>query len=132
MADIYLNRKPVAESFAYAYVEDVDGKLVRVSLDDIKTLLGSGYIDGELTVNAANWIKSADGGYYTQTVLVPSATSNSRINLDPSPEQLIQLMNESVCMFIGNDNGTIIAFAKDNTPSTDMTFKIQILEVAQS
>lgn len=130
MADIYLNSKPVSESFAYAYVEDSDGKLVRIALDDMKLLLGSGYVDGEITVVAASWVKSENGGYFTQSVAVPNATVNSRIDLDPSPEQIIQLINESVSMFISNENGAIKAYALGSAPSTDMTFKIRISEVA--
>ena len=130
MADIYLNSKPVTNSFAYAYVEDRDGKLMRISLDDIKVLLGSGYVDGEITVVAAHWVESENGEYYTQEVAVPTATANSRIDLDPSPEQIIQLMDEAVSMFIANDNGVIKAYALGSAPSTDMTFKIRISEVA--
>lgn len=130
MADIYLNSKPVSESFAYAYVEDSDGKLVRIALDDMKLLLGSGYVDGEITVVADSWVESENGEYFTQSVAVPNATVNSRIDLDPSPEQIIQLINESVSMFISNENGAIKAYALGSAPSTDMTFKIRISEVA--
>ena len=130
MADIYLNSKPVTNSFAYAYVEDSDGKLVRIALDDIKVLLGSGYIDGEITVLKDSWVASDDGTYYTQVIAVPNATANSRIDLDPSPTQIIQLMNEEISMFISNDAGTVTAYAINGYPSTDMTIAVRMTEVA--
>lgn len=128
MADIYLNRKPVTNAFTYAYVEDADGKLMRIALDDMKVLLGVGYIDGTITVLTDNWTASADGTYYTQELVVPNATQNSRINLDPSPTQLIQIMKEEITMFVGNDNGKIAAYAYNGYPSTNMTIKIRITE----
>ena len=130
MAEVYLNQKPVTESFSYAYVEDANGKLVRVSLASLKVLLGVGYIDGSLTVKADSWIPSDDGTYFTQEVALPNITANSKIDLDPMPEQIIQLMNEEISMFVGNAQGVTTVFAYNGAPSTDMTFSVKIREEA--
>lgn len=128
MADIYLNSKPEAESFTYAYVENEEGKVVKITVDNMKMLLGVGYIDGEITISSTGWTVSDDGTYYTQVIAVPNASTNSRVDLNPSPTQIIQLMNEEVSMFISNDNGTFTAYAINNKPSIDMTISVRISE----
>lgn len=63
MSDTYLNKKPTAEDFAYAYVETSDGAIVRVPKKNIFALgKDGGYYkptvddDGNLT-----WVASAEG-----------------------------------------------------------------------
>ena len=130
MADIYLNSKPVTANFSYAYVEDPDGKVKRISLENLKMLLGVGYVEGVITVLADNWIASDDGTYYTQEVTMPNITNISKIEWDATPEQLIQLMQESISMFVGNNQGVVTVFAYNGIPSTDMVIKVRITEEA--
>lgn len=63
MADIKMNTKPTAEDFAYAYVEDEHGALVRVPKDKIIALGKDGgyyapYVDTEGNLT---WIPSREG-----------------------------------------------------------------------
>lgn len=62
MADVKINQKPIAEDFDYAYVENENGALVRVSKDKIVKLGADGgyytpYVDTEGNLS---WIKSKE------------------------------------------------------------------------
>lgn len=133
MAEVYMKDKPEADTFAYAYVEDAEGKLVRISLDKLRTLVGSTggseFITTEIVLPAINWVASDDGIYYTQPVQMTNVTVNSRIDLQPTPTQILQLMDEEISMFVSNNNGVITVYAVNGSPSTDMTIKAVIVEL---
>lgn len=129
MGVIYLNNKPETESFSYAYVETEEGAFVRVSKENMKKALGLvDPIDTEITLLADKWALSDDGMYYTQIVTIEGTTANSAIKLRPTPSQTIQLMNDELTLFMGNDNGVITAHCVNGTPSEDMTIEIRITE----
>lgn len=130
MAVIYLKDKPEAESFSYAYVEDAEGKLVRVAINNIKKVLGLVEpFDAEVTLLASNWTLSENGAYYMQPVTIEGTTENSRVELQATPDQIIQLMNDELTLFIGNEKGVITAYCVNGTPTFDMTFDVRITEV---
>lgn len=130
MGVVYLKDKPEAKSFSYAYVEDAEGKLVRVATEDMKQVLGLvDPIDTEITVLATNWTLSENGAYYEQPITLEGITANSKIELKATPEQIIRLMHDELTLFIGNDNGVVRAYCVNGTPSDDMTFEIRITEV---
>lgn len=125
-----INTKPEAESFSYAYVEDADGKLVRVAVENMKAVLGiAASVSVEITLYADAWTISSDETYYTQIVNIDGVTINSRVDLTPTPAQIIQLMNEEVSMFLANEDGVITAYCINGTPSTTMTISAIISEV---
>lgn len=131
MGVVKLSSKPEANSFAYAYVEDVDGKIVRVSVEKLKAVLGiAASTTVDIPIYTRGWVESSDGTYYTQIVDVPGATINSRVDLTPTPDQIIQLMNEEVSMFIANEGGIITAYCINATPSEDMTISAVLSEVS--
>ena len=130
MGVIYLKDKPEAESFSYAYVEDAEGKLVRVAIDNMKKVLGLvDPIDSEITLLSGSWTLSENGLYYTQVVTIEGTTENSRVELEPTPDQIIQLMNQELTLFMGNTGGTIAAYCVNGVPSEDMTFEVRITGV---
>lgn len=130
MGVIYLKDKPETESFSYAYVEDVEGKLVRVSISNMKKVLGLVEpFDAEVTLLADNWTLSENGAYYIQPVTIEGTTENSRVELQATPDQIIRLMNDELTLFIGNEKGVIIAYCVNGTPTFDMTFDVRITEV---
>lgn len=126
----HLKNKPEADSFKYAYVEDADGNIVKVATEKIKSVLG---IDtrtaAEVTLYANSWIVSDDGDYYTQSLAIDGVTSNSKVDLNPTPAQIIQIMNEEISIFLANDDGVITAYSINDKPSTNMTFAVTITEV---
>ncbi len=130
MGVIYLKDKPEAESFSYAYVEDAEGKLVRVAIENMKKVLGLVEpFDAEVTLLAANWTLSENGAYYIQPVTIEGTTENSRVELQAAPDQIIRLMNDELTLFMGNEKGVITAYCVNGTPTFDMTFDVRITEV---
>lgn len=83
----------------------------------------------EITLKAASWTASSDGSYYTQTVAIENATENSKVDLQPTPEQIISLINDGISMFASNENGTIKVYAVGDKPSSDMTIQATKTEV---
>lgn len=129
MGVIYLKDKPEVESFSYAYVEDAEGKLVRVALESMKKVLGLlDPIETEITLLADGWTLSENGAYYIQPVSIEGLTRKSVVDLRPTPEQTIKLINDELILFIGNDNGNAIAHCTNGVPSEDLTFEVRIEE----
>lgn len=52
--------KPEADSFKYSFVEDADGKLVKISLDNIKKILN--YISANDSSSIVSWMESKEDG----------------------------------------------------------------------
>ena len=130
MGLIYARNKPEAESFSYAYVEAADGSFVRVSIDNIKKVLGINTTTSTIiTLTATDWVASADGSYFTQILTLDGSTENSRIDLQPTPAQIIQLIQDEASIFVANDDGVITAYSVNATPSTDMVFNATVTEV---
>lgn len=74
-----------------------------------------------ISVSASAWVQSEDGTHYTQVVKVSGTTANSKIDLEPSPEQVIELMNNESSLFAANENGVITLYAIPNAPTSNMT-----------
>lgn len=127
---IRLSSKPEAESFLYAYVEDADGNIRKIAVNNMRAVLGIATSNAiEITVYADDWVASDDETYYTQIVDIDGITMNSRVDLTPTPAQIIQLMTEEVSMFMANEDGIITAYCINGTPSSDMTISAIISEV---
>ena len=129
MGLIYLKDNPEAESFSYAYVEDATGALVRIPIEKIKALFGLAYTDIEITLLANSWVASDDASYFTQELTIDDSTAKTKVDLQATAAQIIQLMNEEISMFVANDEGVITVYAVNGSPSTDMTFKVRVTEV---
>lgn len=117
MDDKYLNDKGLATVW----------KAVKSYIKDL--LASSHYKMTTITLPSADWRKSGDGTYYLQPVDIPETTENSKVDLQPTPEQLVMLMDEEITMFISNDKGTLTAYAIGAIPSEDITIKVLISEV---
>lgn len=80
-----------------------------------------------VTLAAASWSGSASP--YSQTVSVSGATAKSRIDLNPSAAVLAAAMDGGYGLVIGNNNGTIKAYAVGEKPAAAITVQISITEV---
>ena len=72
-------------------------------------------------------------GPYTQSVTVSGAavTANSKISLQPTAAQLESLIADGVtALVIGNNAGTLTAYALGAAPSAGMTLQCTVEEVA--
>lgn len=132
MGIFYLKDKPEADSFSYAYVETAEGSFIRVSKENMKKALGLiAPIDTEITLLASNWALCDTGAYYTQLVTLEEGitiTANSKVELRPTPDQVVQLMHDELALFISNDNGVVTAYCVNGTPSENLTYEVRIKE----
>lgn len=78
---------------------------------------------------SATW--SGDGPYM-QTVTASGATvtANSKVDLQPTADQIAQLIEDGVqALYIANNNGTLTAYAVGAETSTAMTVQCTVTEV---
>lgn len=61
----------------------------------------------DINLKTANWVESPDTTYYTQDVTIPNVTAKTKIDLQPTPDQLISMINNGIVMFVANDNGNV-------------------------
>ena len=81
---------------------------------------------GIVTVLADGW---SGKGPYTQTISIPGGTTNSKIDMQLSSDQIAQLFEDGVtAMLIGNNNGVFTIYANDAIPSINMNIQITITE----
>ena len=79
-----------------------------------------------ITLPVASWSGSASP--YSQAVSVSGATAKSRIDLNPSAAVLAAAMDGGYGLVIGNNNGTIKAYAVGAKPTAAITVQVSITE----
>ena len=67
---------------------------------------------------------------YSQVVEIATATASSKIDLQPSAQQIVDLQNAEISLMIGNDGGILTCYAIGNKPTVDYTMQVLIQEVA--
>lgn len=77
----------------------------------------------------SGWVQSQDMTHYTQDITVAGATTNTMIDLQPSPEQLVSMINNGIVMFVANDNGNIKVYSVNEKPTDNMTIQATVKEV---
>lgn len=83
----------------------------------------------EIELPVSGWKLSEDTTYYSQEVTVPGATNDTKVDLQPTPLQLISLMNNGTSMFAANEDGIIKVYVVGTKPNTDMTMQATKMEV---
>lgn len=72
-------------------------------------------------------------GPYTQTVIIPYATSYSLVNLQPTDAALAQLISDGVrAMWIENNNGTLTAHAVGGVNSVELTMQCTVEDTTET
>lgn len=66
---------------------------------------------------AANW--EGDASPYYQTVEIANITENSKIDLQPTPEQLSWMMDEEIYFTTKNTDGSVVVYAIGEKPTED-------------
>lgn len=82
-----------------------------------------------ITLAATNWI--GDSSPFYQNINIPFATANSKIDLQPTVQQIVDLQDEEVTLVVENDNGTIKVWAIGYKPLKDYTLQATITEVVE-
>ena len=67
---------------------------------------------------------------YSQVVNIATVTTSSKIDLQPSAQQIVDLQNAETSLMIGNDGGVVTCYAIGNKPTVNYTMQVLIQEVA--
>lgn len=76
---------------------------------------------------AANWVGNASP--YSQVVSIPGVTQNSKIDLQPSTEQLAIFHQKDLAFVAENEDGVVTIFCIGQKPTNDYDIQITITEV---
>lgn len=106
-------------------IQTNSGEDVTESIKEILGVSGSG-ID-TLSLPASKWTGSESP--YSQEVTLSGVTENSRVDLQPTGEQLNSLATNRTILNTANDNGTVTVYAVGNKPTEDYTMQVTITEV---
>ena len=81
----------------------------------------------QVTLKAADW-KGAESPY-SQVVSVDGVSKNSKVDLQPSVEQLEIFHDKDIAFSTENDGGVVTVYAIGDKPSNDYTIQATISEV---
>lgn len=81
-----------------------------------------------ITLAANAWIGNANP--YSQVVSVPTVTSSTKIDLQPTAQQIVELNNEDIALIAQNDGGNVTIYALGGKPSANYTMQVLLTEVA--
>lgn len=77
---------------------------------------------------AKDWV--GDGDRYYQLIAVPGATAHSKVDLQPTPEQLEEFHYKTLGFTTENEGGVVTAFAIGDKPRGDHVIQVTLTEVA--
>ena len=80
-----------------------------------------------ITLLASAW--NGESGSYYQTVTVGGITSQTKIDLQPTPAQLVEFHYKVLAFVAENDNGTVKVYAIGDKPTSNHTIQITKTEV---
>ena len=83
----------------------------------------------QITLPAANW-KGGESPYF-QVVAVDNVSVNSKVDLQPSVEQLEIFHDKDLAFSTENDGGVVTVYAIGDKPSNDYTIQATIMEVVK-
>ena len=81
-----------------------------------------------ITLVEANWV--GNSAPYSQVVEIPSATAVSKIDLQPTVSQIIELQNADIAFMAENLDGVITVYSFGGKPSANMTMQVMLTEVS--
>lgn len=81
-----------------------------------------------VTLKASSWTGNTNP--YSQVVAVNSVTANSKIDLQPTAQQIVSLQNEDIALMAENNAGTVTFYALGGRPGHDYTMQVLLTEVS--
>lgn len=82
----------------------------------------------EITLFAAAW--EGEESPYSQVVVIDGVTNNTKVDLQPSVEQLEIFHEKDIAFVTENDNGIVTVFVIGDKPTLDYTIQATLTEVA--
>ena len=80
-----------------------------------------------ITIPASNWEGSASP--YSQVVTVNGVNQNSKLDLQPTPTQIVELQDAEISLMLTNTNGIVTVWAIGGKLDIDYTIDVLITEV---
>ena len=82
------------------------------------------------TINllVSNW--TGNSTPYSQVVEIASATSASKVDLQPTASQIVSLQNDDIALMAENHDGMITIYSFGGKPSVDMAMQVLLTEVS--
>lgn len=81
-----------------------------------------------ITLTASGWVGSSNP--WSQAVTVNGVSVNSKLDLQPTAQQIVSLQDEEISLMMSNNGGVVTAWAIGNKPTVDYTMQVLITEVA--
>lgn len=125
--------KPLKTNYPLTVISNDENVFMKVGYradtkNFIKKMAGSTTKISSVVLSASKWVGSAS--LYSQVVTIPGVTENSKIDLNPTVEQLSIFHNKDISFVIGNKNGVTTAYCIGQKPTNDYTMQVTITEVA--
>lgn len=80
-----------------------------------------------VTLKAGNWLGTSSP--YSQVVTLANVTSKTKVDLQPTFNQLETLYFQSVGFYTVNEDGVVTVYAVGNKPTEDMVIQVTMTEV---
>ena len=85
------------------------------------------YID----LYSANWVQDPkNASLYSQEVSIEGVTENSKIDLNPSVDQLAKFHEKDIAFVAENEDGTVTVYCVGQKPTADYQMQVTISEVS--
>ena len=81
------------------------------------------------TINLFATDQAGTNSPFNQTVSITDITYNSKIDLQPTPEQIVELQDADIILMISNNNSIATAYAFGTKPTKDYEMQVLITEV---
>ena len=111
-------------------VEDVASAANEIGIEERLSILErnqSPEIVSSITLLAANWV--GDASPYTQIVNVNGVTPYSKIDIQPSIEQLAIFHEKEITLVAENEDGVVTISCVGQKPMNDYTIQVTMTEV---
>lgn len=134
---VYDGTQWIAEGYDKPAGADVYGTVPKATADAdgndiVSTYLTKvefqGYLPKSTTISlpAASWTGSSQP--YSQVVTINGVTVNSKVDLQPTAVQIVELQNADIMLMTENDAGTITVYALGKKPTSDYAMQVLITE----
>ena len=81
-----------------------------------------------ILLSVDGWV--GDASPFSQVVSIEGVTKNSKIDLQPTPDQLAQLQDDEASLVVENNDTSVTVYAIGEKPSIDLTLQCVITEVS--
>jgi hypothetical protein len=144
-ARISTNITPYHEGYCYVthdgeFYVDMNNERVKLNAKDCETIAGASLdsilnsinstVDKISTISlpASGWTEATN--IYSQVVSVTGVTANSKVDIYPTPEQLVDLQISGISLVAVNQDGVVTVYAMNNKPISDYNMQVTLTELS--